>query len=162
MKPIKSWSDSYIMALCVTWIVFCLQFLPGQRRLSERLRKRLYYGLDRDVSLEVLSSPMTGDWLLQRGSIVYHVSYWSNACDMGLCGEISGGTTQSWPKIWSIGVVFSAKGARPSIVDPLYCMSGTPGSVFKEQLMLYVIFWSFDNLNFLGGGGVSHPPSFTP
>ncbi|XP_019734070.1 protein CNPPD1 [Hippocampus comes] len=34
-------------------------FLPGQRRLSERLRKRLYYGLDRDVSLEVLSSPMT-------------------------------------------------------------------------------------------------------
>ncbi|XP_061152859.1 protein CNPPD1 [Syngnathus typhle] len=35
-------------------------FLPGHQRLSERVRKRLYYGLDRDVtSLEVLSSPVT-------------------------------------------------------------------------------------------------------
>ncbi|XP_057685235.1 protein CNPPD1 [Corythoichthys intestinalis] len=34
-------------------------FLPGHQRLSERVRKRLYYGLDHDVSLEVLSSPVT-------------------------------------------------------------------------------------------------------
>ncbi|XP_061654832.1 protein CNPPD1 [Phyllopteryx taeniolatus] len=34
-------------------------FLPGHQRLSERVKKRLYYGLDRDVSLEVLSSPVT-------------------------------------------------------------------------------------------------------
>ncbi|XP_077407703.1 protein CNPPD1 [Vanacampus margaritifer] len=33
--------------------------LPGHQRLSERVRQRLYYGLDRDMSLEVLSSPMT-------------------------------------------------------------------------------------------------------
>ncbi|XP_061916253.1 protein CNPPD1 [Entelurus aequoreus] len=34
-------------------------FLPGHQKLSERVRKRLYYGLDQDVSLEVLSSPVT-------------------------------------------------------------------------------------------------------
>ncbi|XP_054629311.1 protein CNPPD1 [Dunckerocampus dactyliophorus] len=34
-------------------------FLPGHQKLSERVRKRLYYGLEQDVSLEVLSSPVT-------------------------------------------------------------------------------------------------------
>ncbi|XP_077472889.1 protein CNPPD1 [Stigmatopora argus] len=34
-------------------------FVPGRQRLSQRVRKRLYYGLDHDVSLQVLSSPVT-------------------------------------------------------------------------------------------------------
>ncbi|XP_056157303.1 protein CNPPD1 [Lampris incognitus] len=34
-------------------------FLPGHQRLSERVRKRLYYGLDPDVSLDALSCPVT-------------------------------------------------------------------------------------------------------
>lgn len=34
-------------------------FLPGHQRLTERVRKRLYYGLDRDVSLDSLSCPVT-------------------------------------------------------------------------------------------------------
>lgn len=34
-------------------------FLPGHQKLSERVRKRLYYGLDRDVSLDALSGPVT-------------------------------------------------------------------------------------------------------
>lgn len=34
-------------------------FLPGHQKLSERVRKRLYYGLDRDVSLDALSCPVT-------------------------------------------------------------------------------------------------------
>ncbi|XP_059184242.1 protein CNPPD1 [Centropristis striata] len=34
-------------------------FLPGHQRLTERVRKRLYYGLDKDVSLDALSCPVT-------------------------------------------------------------------------------------------------------
>ncbi|XP_075873030.1 protein CNPPD1 [Nelusetta ayraudi] len=34
-------------------------FLPGHQRLSKRVRKRLYYGLDQDVSLDALSCPVT-------------------------------------------------------------------------------------------------------
>ncbi|XP_007565376.1 protein CNPPD1 [Poecilia latipinna] len=34
-------------------------FLPGHQKLSERVRKRLYYGLDKDVSLDALSCPVT-------------------------------------------------------------------------------------------------------
>ncbi|XP_062303276.1 protein CNPPD1 [Osmerus eperlanus] len=34
-------------------------FLPGHQKLSERVRKRLYYGLDQDVSLDSLSCPVT-------------------------------------------------------------------------------------------------------
>ncbi|CAL8308415.1 unnamed protein product, partial [Merluccius merluccius] len=34
-------------------------FLPGHQKLSERVRKRLYYGLDPDVSLDDLSCPVT-------------------------------------------------------------------------------------------------------
>lgn len=33
--------------------------LPGHQKLSERVRKRLYYGLDKDVSLDALSCPVT-------------------------------------------------------------------------------------------------------
>lgn len=39
----------------------CSQFLPGHQRLSKRVRKRLYYGLDQDVSLDALSCPVTGE-----------------------------------------------------------------------------------------------------
>lgn len=34
-------------------------FVPGHRRLSERVRTRLYYGLDQDASLDALSCPVT-------------------------------------------------------------------------------------------------------
>uniref|UniRef100_A0A3Q2TPT6 Protein CNPPD1 n=1 Tax=Fundulus heteroclitus TaxID=8078 RepID=A0A3Q2TPT6_FUNHE len=34
-------------------------YLPGHQKLTERVRKRLYYGLDKDVSLDALSSPVT-------------------------------------------------------------------------------------------------------
>ncbi|CAL1598044.1 unnamed protein product [Knipowitschia caucasica] len=34
-------------------------FVPGHQKLSERVRKRLYYGLDSDVSLDELSGPVT-------------------------------------------------------------------------------------------------------
>ncbi|XP_037330943.1 protein CNPPD1 [Pungitius pungitius] len=34
-------------------------FLPGHQRLTERVRKRLYYGLEQDVSLDSLSFPVT-------------------------------------------------------------------------------------------------------
>ncbi|CAN9498420.1 unnamed protein product [Ophioblennius macclurei] len=34
-------------------------FLPGHQKLTERVRKRLYYGLDKDVTLESLSCPVT-------------------------------------------------------------------------------------------------------
>ncbi|KAK2817780.1 hypothetical protein Q7C36_021713 [Tachysurus vachellii] len=34
-------------------------FVPGHQRLSERVRKRLYYGLDQDASLDALSCPVT-------------------------------------------------------------------------------------------------------
>ncbi|XP_026157671.1 protein CNPPD1 [Mastacembelus armatus] len=34
-------------------------FLPGHQKLTERMRKRLYYGLDKDVSLDALSCPVT-------------------------------------------------------------------------------------------------------
>ncbi|XP_030635694.1 protein CNPPD1 [Chanos chanos] len=34
-------------------------FLPGHQQLSERVRKRLYYGLDQDSSLDELSCPVT-------------------------------------------------------------------------------------------------------
>lgn len=37
------------------------QFLPGHQKLTERMRKRLYYGLERDVSLDSLSCPVTGE-----------------------------------------------------------------------------------------------------
>ncbi|KAF7654864.1 hypothetical protein LDENG_00063580 [Lucifuga dentata] len=33
--------------------------LPGHQKLSERVRKRLYYGLDKDVSFDALSCPVT-------------------------------------------------------------------------------------------------------
>uniref|UniRef100_A0A8C3TGA5 Protein CNPPD1 n=1 Tax=Chelydra serpentina TaxID=8475 RepID=A0A8C3TGA5_CHESE len=36
----------------------CLQFLPGHQQLSERVRKRLYYGWDKECSLDNLSSPV--------------------------------------------------------------------------------------------------------
>uniref|UniRef100_A0A1A8CSH0 Protein CNPPD1 n=1 Tax=Nothobranchius kadleci TaxID=1051664 RepID=A0A1A8CSH0_NOTKA len=34
-------------------------FLPGHQKLTERVRKRLYYGLDKDVALDALSCPVT-------------------------------------------------------------------------------------------------------
>ncbi|XP_062865782.1 protein CNPPD1 [Trichomycterus rosablanca] len=34
-------------------------FVPGHQRLSERVRKRLYYGLDQEASLDALSCPVT-------------------------------------------------------------------------------------------------------
>ncbi|KAF6725103.1 Protein CNPPD1 [Oryzias melastigma] len=34
-------------------------FLPRHEKLTERVRKRLYYGLDKDVSLDALSGPVT-------------------------------------------------------------------------------------------------------
>ncbi|XP_068165432.1 protein CNPPD1 [Antennarius striatus] len=34
-------------------------FLPGHQKLTERMKKRLYYGLDKDVSLDALSCPVT-------------------------------------------------------------------------------------------------------
>lgn len=37
-----------------------LQFLPEHQKLTERVRKRLYYGLDPDVCLDGLSCPVTG------------------------------------------------------------------------------------------------------
>lgn len=40
------------------------QFLPGHQKLTERVRKRLYYGLDKDVSLDALSCPVTGEQTL--------------------------------------------------------------------------------------------------
>lgn len=41
------------------------QFLPGHQKLTERVRKRLYYGLDKDVSLDALSCPVTGELTTQ-------------------------------------------------------------------------------------------------
>lgn len=38
----------------------CLQFLPRHQQLSERVRKRLYYGWDKDCSMDNLSSPVAG------------------------------------------------------------------------------------------------------
>ncbi|TFJ98366.1 killer cell lectin-like receptor subfamily F member 1 [Platysternon megacephalum] len=41
-------------------------FLPGHQQLSERVRKRLYYGWDKDCSLDNLSSPVADiavEWL---------------------------------------------------------------------------------------------------
>ncbi|CAF89422.1 unnamed protein product, partial [Tetraodon nigroviridis] len=35
------------------------QFLPGHQKLTERMRKRLYYGLDQDLTLDSLSCPVT-------------------------------------------------------------------------------------------------------
>ncbi|XP_056286993.1 protein CNPPD1 [Pseudoliparis swirei] len=34
-------------------------FLPGHQKLTERVRKRLYYGLDKDGALDALSCPVT-------------------------------------------------------------------------------------------------------
>ncbi|CAG06689.1 unnamed protein product, partial [Tetraodon nigroviridis] len=34
-------------------------FLPGHQKLTERMRKRLYYGLDQDLTLDSLSCPVT-------------------------------------------------------------------------------------------------------
>uniref|UniRef100_H3C9T7 Protein CNPPD1 n=1 Tax=Tetraodon nigroviridis TaxID=99883 RepID=H3C9T7_TETNG len=34
------------------------QFLPGHQKLTERMRKRLYYGLDQDLTLDSLSCPV--------------------------------------------------------------------------------------------------------
>ncbi|KAM9836169.1 protein CNPPD1 [Aulostomus maculatus] len=34
-------------------------FIPGHQKLTERVRKRLYYGLDKEVSLDALSCPVT-------------------------------------------------------------------------------------------------------
>ncbi|MGH0129361.1 UNVERIFIED_CONTAM: hypothetical protein FKN15_043512, partial [Acipenser sinensis] len=34
-------------------------FLPGHQKLTERVRKRLYYGLDADCTLDALSGPVT-------------------------------------------------------------------------------------------------------
>uniref|UniRef100_A0A1A7YSK8 Protein CNPPD1 n=1 Tax=Iconisemion striatum TaxID=60296 RepID=A0A1A7YSK8_9TELE len=34
-------------------------FLPGHQKLTERVRKRLYYGLDKDVTLDAFSCPVT-------------------------------------------------------------------------------------------------------
>ncbi|XP_066517839.1 protein CNPPD1 isoform X2 [Hoplias malabaricus] len=34
-------------------------FLPGHQQLADRVRKRLYYGLDPDISLDTLSCPVT-------------------------------------------------------------------------------------------------------
>ncbi|KAG5851764.1 hypothetical protein ANANG_G00055210 [Anguilla anguilla] len=34
-------------------------FIPGHQKLSERVRKRLYYGLDKDCTLDALSCPVT-------------------------------------------------------------------------------------------------------
>lgn len=42
----------------------CLQFLPRHQQLSERVRKRLYYGWDKDCSLDNLSSPVAGELLI--------------------------------------------------------------------------------------------------
>lgn len=42
---------------------FSQQFLPGHQKLTERMRKRLYYGLDKDLSLDSLSCPVTGEVL---------------------------------------------------------------------------------------------------
>lgn len=42
----------------------CLQFLPRHQQLSERVRKRLYYGWDKDCSLDNLSSPVAGGLLI--------------------------------------------------------------------------------------------------
>ncbi|TTE66791.1 Protein CNPPD1 [Bagarius yarrelli] len=42
-------------------------FVPGHQRLSERVRKRLYYGLDQDSSLDALSCPVTVE-LLQKSA----------------------------------------------------------------------------------------------
>lgn len=49
-----------------TGVLMCSQFLPQHQKLSERVRKRLYYGLDKDVSLDALSCPVTG----QSGSLL--------------------------------------------------------------------------------------------
>lgn len=40
---------------------FSQQFLPGHQKLTERMRKRLYYGLDKDLTLDSLSGPVTGE-----------------------------------------------------------------------------------------------------
>lgn len=42
----------------------CPQFLPRHQQLSERVRKRLYYGWDKDCSLDNLSSPVAGGLLI--------------------------------------------------------------------------------------------------
>lgn len=39
-------------------------FLPRHQQLSERVRKRLYYGWDKDCSLDNLSSPVAGRLLI--------------------------------------------------------------------------------------------------
>ncbi|MBN3295698.1 CNPD1 protein, partial [Amia calva] len=38
---------------------FVFQFLPGHQKLSERVRKRFYYGLEKDCPLDALSGPVT-------------------------------------------------------------------------------------------------------
>lgn len=47
-----------------------LQFLPGHQKLTERVRKRLYYGLDKDVCLDALSCPVTGEFFPLRCAFI--------------------------------------------------------------------------------------------
>lgn len=53
--------------VCVVFTLYCKshfnfhQFLPEHEQWSERVRKRLYYGIDSDSPLDALSCPMTGE-----------------------------------------------------------------------------------------------------
>lgn len=61
-------------------ILLISQFLPGHQRLSKRVRKRLYYGLDQDVSLDALSCPVTGElcppWLALSCNFDHVFRWW--------------------------------------------------------------------------------------
>lgn len=45
---------------------FFFQFLPKHQQLSDRVRKRLYYGWDKDTALDNLSSPVAGEFSLRE------------------------------------------------------------------------------------------------
>lgn len=49
-----------VLRAFLTFPLSALQFLPRHQQLSERVRKRLYYGWDKDCSLDNLSSPVAG------------------------------------------------------------------------------------------------------
>uniref|UniRef100_A0A8D0HRM2 Protein CNPPD1 n=1 Tax=Sphenodon punctatus TaxID=8508 RepID=A0A8D0HRM2_SPHPU len=80
--PPPEWNESWEQGLCgasekntclgvLMWFPSLFpQFLPRHQQLSERVRKRLYYGWDKDCALENLSSPVAdiAVELLQRAA----------------------------------------------------------------------------------------------
>lgn len=54
-------SSSFSFLFYLFIYLFLFQFLPRHQQLSERVRKRLYYGWEKDCSLDNLSSPVAGE-----------------------------------------------------------------------------------------------------